>query len=345
LRIRARNVFNKGSRARAIPKNNIENEYYGITVTTPYNEDIIVESRKRLGILVSRENFDMCLINSAIKNGVIFKDETFVKKISIKHNLVKVYTKNNVIYETKYVIGADGPISTVARSVNLFKKPNPRLSGLALQTTIPVTDVSEIVNPRFIHTFLGFLKFGYGWIFPYKQTLNVGIGGQMQSLNNPIELARLFIKKIPKLNSLKIPKFRPHILPIGGIKKNICTKRVFLVGDAAGCVDAMTGEGIYYAMKSGKIAAKVITSSSSEKNIDYWSKFKSEIWKNLRASTIMALISGLVPGLSGYQLTDPSISKHLIATTIGEEKYAQYYYKFLIDLIKKSPEYVYQRIF
>jgi len=328
-----------------LPNKIVESEYFGINVITPKTDPIKVESNTRLGVIVKRYNFDMYLIENAIKSGVSFKDGMFVKNIKLTNSKLVVNTTNREIFESKYIIGADGAVSTVARAAGLFSRINPRLTGLSLQANIPVETVNEYINPNNIYTYLGFFPFGYGWIFPNKKSLNIGIGGQMSSLKNSYYKFYSFFNKIKRLKGLKIPKPIPHLLPIGGFKKNIAKNRVFLVGDAAGFIDAMTGEGIYYAMLSGKFAAEAIHGKDIRIQAnEYWKLCYNNIWKNLRASTIMALVSGIFPGLSSYQLIDPSISKHLIATTRGDEFYSKHYLRFFYDIFKKSPEYLYYRL-
>ena len=49
-----------------------------------------------------------------------------------------------------------------------------------------------------------------------------------------------------------------HLIPQGGNRRKVARGRVLLAGDAAGLVDPFTGEGIYYALASGKIAGEMV---------------------------------------------------------------------------------------
>jgi flavin-dependent dehydrogenase len=62
------------------------------------------------------------------------------------------------------------------------------------------------------------------------------------------------VSKLKGIN-ITVPKFEAHLAPAGGINRKIVADRTMLVGDAAGFIDPFTGEGIYYAMRSGQIAA------------------------------------------------------------------------------------------
>jgi flavin-dependent dehydrogenase len=55
----------------------------------------------------------------------------------------------------------------------------------------------------------------------------------------------------------RINRIGSHLIPLGGVSRRIHGERVILAGDAAGFVDPFLGEGLYYAVKSGEIAADV----------------------------------------------------------------------------------------
>ena len=100
---------------------------------------------------------------------------------------------------------------------------------------------------------------GYGWVFPLKTKLNIGVGTFGKgSLNR--NLFNDFVKKSFKLPSKTINKLKIEGFPIPTYKlpKNFSHDNAFLIGDAAGLVDPVSGEGIHYAIRSGKIIADVI---------------------------------------------------------------------------------------
>lgn len=106
---------------------------------------------------------------------------------------------------------------------------------------------------------------GYGWVFPKKEHVNVGIVEFRQALNKKRGKKNLQNHYQLYLRTLKKHKLLPQNLPMtfahGGVfptcpKEHLSMDRVLLCGDAGGLVNPMTGEGIYYAMSSGEIAAK-----------------------------------------------------------------------------------------
>ena len=101
---------------------------------------------------------------------------------------------------------------------------------------------------------------GYIWVFPRCGHLSVGICGKgepAQSLR-----ARLETYMDDRGIAWKGSKFYSHMLPsleTPGWKRNRVAGDGWLaVGDAAGLVDPITGEGLYYAMRSGDLASRVV---------------------------------------------------------------------------------------
>ena len=101
---------------------------------------------------------------------------------------------------------------------------------------------------------LGGIPGGYGWIFPKRDHLNIGLGGWKHvgpSLRARLdELVRLYGFDPGDLWGL-----RGHHLPLRSSTTPLVSGNLLLVGDAAGLVDPLTGEGIHAAIRSGRAAA------------------------------------------------------------------------------------------
>jgi flavin-dependent dehydrogenase len=102
---------------------------------------------------------------------------------------------------------------------------------------------------------------GYAWVFPRKTSVNIGLGGSIiqgrQLRTHFINLIN-FLKQYERIPSTIEPN-QPvaALLPMTYPTKNCIGKRTMLIGDAGGFCSSATGEGIYYAMKSGKLAAVI----------------------------------------------------------------------------------------
>jgi flavin-dependent dehydrogenase len=105
---------------------------------------------------------------------------------------------------------------------------------------------------------------GYIWIFPRADHFSAGICGRMEG-RSTAELRRVLEDHLPGFGlSPKNGKFYAHVLPsltpegLGSMQ--LCGDGWALIGDAAGLVDAVTGEGLYYALRSAEILSEAILS-------------------------------------------------------------------------------------
>ena len=183
-----------------------------------------------------------------------------------------------VYYEARYVIGADGASSGVARDLGLRR--NKEMAG-ALEVELPARPEDL---QRFGHTLLFILlddlSFGYGWIFPKAELLSIGVmglhpqRGQLQASLD--QLARRYGL------ALDGAPVKGHPIPLYLRREPIATRRGLLVGDAAGLADPLSGEGIRLAIQSGQMAAQAILAGHPE-------QYEAEIWRRIGRSQRLAL--------------------------------------------------------
>ncbi len=151
----------------------------------------------------------------------------------------------------RILIGADGVNSVTAR--HLFGTPFDKDKiGFGLEIETPTGDQPPEQNPLRID--FGAAVWGYGWSFPKKGSTTIGVGGLLGP--NP-DMKRHFSAYLSQLGlDPDQQKFKGHYLPFGDFRERPGRNNVLLVGDAAGLVDPITGEGIAFAMKSGHLAAQ-----------------------------------------------------------------------------------------
>jgi flavin-dependent dehydrogenase len=131
---------------------------------------------------------------------------------------------------------------------------------------------------------------GYIWIFPRNNHLSAGICGK----GEPAQALRARLEKYlaEKGISLKGSTFYGHVLP--SLEKpawrsnRVAGEGWMAVGDAAGLVDPVTGEGLYYAVRSADLAAKVLLSESPYLVEDYRSELRSEFTEDLEMASRLA---------------------------------------------------------
>ena len=161
--------------------------------------------------------------------------------------------------EVDVIIGADGANSRVAKNIDAGEYDY----AIAFQERIKIPDekmeyykdlaemyVGDDVSPDF-----------YGWVFPKYDHVGVGTG---TVVNRPaIKEYQTAIRERAgkKIEGGKIIKVEAHPIPEHYRPKRVMN-RAALVGDAAGYVTKCSGEGIYFAAKSGRMAAEAIVKLS-----------------------------------------------------------------------------------
>lgn len=235
-----------------LPEDVIEWEATGAKVFFK-NQLIEVHKDYRLSVLISRDIFDNLLLEKAKETGIAV--HTGEKALCCREmpGCVEVET-NRDIYRAKFAIiaeGAQGLLKTCVRPADTKEE-----YGICMVTEVPA-DENEIKERlgKTLELHFGVAGGGYGWIFPHKTYYSVGIGGFVKTLPHPKETILAFLKDSGFFGNYKL---HGHKIPWGGLKRRVTGSRVLLSGDAAGFVDAFSGEGLAYAISSGQFAAEVI---------------------------------------------------------------------------------------
>ena len=219
-----------------------------------------------------------------------------------------------------FVIGADGATSEVAAAAGLVD-PNSILWGFAVRTYLPqVVDLPAIVlwEPTPWRAFPG-----YGWVFPGGPGgANVGLGiGTRSDRKAGARAVRALsaflvhlrtVGLLDKSPSTSTPRRLGGWLKMGMVGTTPARGRVLLVGDAAGLVNPMQGEGISQAMTSGRAAAEAILSRPSHAAEEYRSRLVVE---HLPFHQIAAAVHA---GLVGRPRPTAAVARLLTAAGRGD---------------------------
>jgi flavin-dependent dehydrogenase len=194
-------------------------------------------------ISVKRSLFDNLLLKRAAEVGANVHQETTVSVLTRQGDW-KIETSSGQTFHTRIMIGADGRNSTVARSCNLL----PRLARerVALQAHIPLP---QDFGNRIV---LQFLPEGYSGQAPVNENqLNLCLVGKPPTISRLRKWAEVQF-------NLRANQVWRTITPLTRSPVAVAHENLFFIGDAACVVEPFTGEGIYYAMRSGELAANAI---------------------------------------------------------------------------------------
>ncbi|MBR9692027.1 NAD(P)/FAD-dependent oxidoreductase [Candidatus Woesearchaeota archaeon] len=219
-------------------------------------------------IVLNREKFDKYLANKAKKNGAkIYLNHKF---IGIRENKAVFADKKNKIkaVEADYIVGADGPLSDVAKSNNMHGK---KKFYFGMQARIKGKFDASCYDVYFGSICPGF----FAWILPEsKKIARIGVAAK----GNTKEIFKKFLS-IKGIKDNDIIDSQAGLIPI--YKKSVVQKgNVFLVGDAAGQVKATTGGGLVYGLKAAKKLANCILYG-----LDYSKELKRlnrKLWMHLK---------------------------------------------------------------
>lgn len=251
--------------------------------------------------MVQRSIFDNTLAERAAKFGADLKDGISVRAIETEADGVIVRaqgikTGNEFTAKARYVIGADGANGVTVKATQLRKK---RAIALAMEIEHPHQwgDGHADLRPEIAHLEYGAVKRGYAWIFPKADHLNIGAGvfrPDNQDARSDRTLRTVLQKTIlDYMDAVGVKydpdalKFHAHPLPTWGGKEPLHEGRILLVGDAAGLINPIFGDGILHAVKSGGIAARSIIDDAAE---EYSDRIHAEFAANFDAALNLARI-------------------------------------------------------
>jgi geranylgeranyl reductase family protein len=225
-----------------------------ITGARVHFRDRVLEKHKgyNLTTLITRSRFDHLLLQKAIETGASLKTQKALNFLE-QDDHVSVKTREE-IYQCKFLVIASGCQDGLKDRIQ--GPDRKEYMGVCLVAEIEEDDrriEERLAGTLDIH--FGVAEGGYGWIFPHRGYYSAGIGGLLSHLHHPRQAMLQFLKKNGFSEGQRL---HGHLIPQGGNKRRTALGRVLLAGDAAGFVDAFTGEGICYALSSGKIAGQVI---------------------------------------------------------------------------------------
>lgn len=322
----------------------IEHTIYGIQFTYRGEKPFLIESSRPIAYMVMRDRFDYFLLEKARRAGTeVHEDERAIEFHELP-DWVEVITDKGR-YRAKVLIGADGANSVVAQ--RLF--PERRMRRMpTLESEIGIGQTPVYPGEGKVLIDLGATDRGYAWIFPKKERLSIGVAEFRGRAASPKGIFERFVHDEKGLATLTVPQPCGHPLPLYSSRNGalgmaaptaLVRHRALLVGDAGHLVDPLFGEGIYYAVRSGQMAAASVLGSFHDRQrslLDYELAVNREIYPEFRIASRLARIVYTVPRLC-HRLMHRSqeVMKLYYDVLQGRETYQTFFLKAK-GLIKAS---------
>jgi len=202
---------------------------------------------------VMRDKFDFALVKRAQEAGAVLVQGCKVNGVRFSDRGVEVSTSAGD-FRSQFVAGADGVGSVVAKALGLKRNAD---YAVAMQTEVRVSEEQLSRWKSQIVVDLARIAGGYAWVFPKSDHLSIGLaclGSKPKNLRqcywNFLHSLDISDYTVAKWCSSRIPLYTGEVVASQG--------RALLLGDAAGLVDPLTGEGIYNAILSAQLSAPVV---------------------------------------------------------------------------------------
>ncbi|HZD47540.1 MAG TPA: geranylgeranyl reductase family protein [Silvibacterium sp.] len=217
----------------------------------------ILRRRSPYCFMTVRQELDHYCFGKTIASGARFQRLRAITAITEESSSIALSIDGQVL-RARFLIGADGVHSQVRLLTGMDSGWFWR--AFALEATVPVPNAA---TQDLVFDFAP-VRDGYGWLFPKGDHLNIGL--YSYSKNEKIDRARLALYIRNRFGDATSDSVIGQYAGFGAAQHNVLASRIFLVGDAGGFVDPLTGEGIYFAIVSGQAAAMAIETDLASGN-------------------------------------------------------------------------------
>jgi flavin-dependent dehydrogenase len=242
-------------RIRTLPHHKIESALFA-TADTP----AVTIPLPGATVAITRSSFDAALLDHARACGVhVFEEQTVHETTTDR----RVVTRSGSFRSIRAIIGADGRHSVTARTAGLVGRPRRGKGHVALQSHFPAPDA--VSNDVQLYLFDG----GYcGLVRVDAKRANLCIVTDPHGARFHNDCEALFAHTVWRNPRFRELGLRPEPLeplqsahPLRAPMNRAAGNGVFLVGDALRVMEPFTGQGIFFALRTGELAAQSICGS------------------------------------------------------------------------------------
>lgn len=264
------------------------------------DEDLRIEVTRPEPIvaMTMRAKLDGALFEAARRAGAEARSDCRLLDVSRRSDDLELATSRGTL-RAGFLIAADGALGGTARRAGWPEafRGLPALEG----ELAPDADAMARLGgaPRFD---FGLPGRGYGWVFPKERHLSVGVLAARRGPLSPKALLRDYLRRVG-LADRELSSLVGSAIPVRPRAGGLVRDRVLLAGDAAGLADPITGEGIWAALSSGRLAGRAWAEGGGEpRRVErlYERAVRREILRDLRAARALARVPYGPPRLQRF---------------------------------------------
>lgn len=207
-------------------------------------------SRSPLALMTQRRLLDAYLAERASEAGAEVRDGCRATGVSASSSGTEVTVEGERL-QGRVLLGADGINGITAKALGLGRDDH----GVALEANVPYDAARRARYRGRIVLELAIVPGGYGWVFPKGDHFNIGVGGWKEEAPRLRQRLGEF-SAAHGIATDELEGTRGYRLPLRNPGAPLARGAAAVIGDAAGLVDPLTGDGIYEAFGSGKLAAE-----------------------------------------------------------------------------------------
>jgi geranylgeranyl reductase family protein len=268
-----------------------------VVMESPGGHTVVASGETPFYLTLRRTELDASLLARARAEGARVVEGARATELEHGPDGVVVRCVDGRAFRARLVIGTDGVNSVTARAAGLTTGFADETMAIDTMEETPLAELS-MPEPDTMYVAYGYKGWpGYGYVFPKRDCVDAGVGFllsffKQQLAGPPAAHHARFLEEMAARGIVRgrsnPENFKAYRLPLGGPLARTHADRVLLAGDAGGFVNAYTGEGIYYAMVTGRYAgetaADVVTGRGDARLADYETRWRAEIGDELADS-------------------------------------------------------------
>ena len=227
----------------------VEHVVSGVDMRLRYGKSLARGDGDPLVFMTQRKRLDHFLVRKTVEAGADFRDGVKVSDLEVREDGVTVEG-----FEAHVLIGADGVNGVTARTLELGGN---RVVGVALEGNLPYSKIDRSAYDGRLALELGVVPGGYGWVFPKGDHANFGVGGWEEEGPR----LRYHLRRLCEAHGASfddVEELRGYRLPLREPRSTLARGRALLVGDAAGLIDPVSGDGMFEGFLSSQYASEAV---------------------------------------------------------------------------------------